>query len=72
MAYVKKKSVLPVYLVGLTWLLWAVFGKLYRPTHYILAAAVSVAVFFVSKMLWPDRAYETSAAQEEAPKAEAP
>jgi hypothetical protein len=66
---VKKKSVGPIYLVGITWLAWAVFGSLYRPVHYILAALVSAIVYYVGKMIWPDRGYQT---QDEPLKTEAP
>lgn len=69
MSYVKKKSVLPIYLVGVVWLLWAIFGSLYRPTHYILAALVSAAVYFLGKTIFPDRGYEVPG--QEQPKAEA-
>ena len=61
MSYVKKRSVLPVYFVGLTWLLWSLFFPLYRPTHYIMAALVSAIAYFVGKMLFPDRGYEVKA-----------
>lgn len=60
MAYVKKKTVLPIYLVGAVWLLWAVFGQLFRPTHYIMAALASAVAYFVGKMIWPDRGYEAA------------
>lgn len=53
----KRKSVLPIYLVGVTWLVWAVFLPLYRPAHYIMAALASAIVYFVGKMIWPDRGY---------------
>ncbi len=62
MAYRKKKSVLPVYLVGATWLLWAICGPLYRPAHYVMAAIVSGIVYFVGKIIWPDRGYEMGGA----------
>lgn len=58
MTFVKKKSVLPIYFVGIVWLLWAIFGSLNRITDYILAALVSVAVYFLGKILFPDRGYE--------------
>lgn len=57
MAFMKRKSVLPIYLVGVTWLVWSVFLPLYRPTHYIMAALASAIVYFVGKMIWPDRGY---------------
>ena len=58
MSYVKKRSVLPVYFVGLTWLLWSLLAPLYRPVHYIMAALVSLIAYFAGKMIFPDRGYE--------------
>ena len=60
MAYVKKRSVLPIYFVGLTWLAWAwLLGlPLYRPTHYIIVALLSVIAYHAGKMIFPDRGYE--------------
>ena len=58
MAYVKKRSVLPIYFVGGTWLLWALCAPLYQPTHYLMAALASLAAYFVGKMIFPDRGYE--------------
>ena len=58
MTHVKKKSVLPIYFIGIVWLLWAVFGSLHRPTDYIMAALVSIAAYFLGKILFPDRGYE--------------
>ena len=58
MAYEKKRSVLPVYLIGVTWLLWAWVAPLHRPTHYVMAALVSFIVYNLGKMLFPDRGFE--------------
>ena len=58
MSYVKKRTVLPVYFVGLTWLLWALLGPLYRPAHYIMVALLSAIAYFAGKMIFPDRGYE--------------
>lgn len=55
MTYVKRKSVLPIYLVGVVWLLWGLFGSLYRPSHYILAAVVSALVYILARAIFPDR-----------------
>lgn len=60
-AYVKKKSVAPIYFVGLTWLVWARLAPLYRPAHYIMVALLSAIVYHVTKMIWPDRGYEIKA-----------
>ena len=51
MAYVKKRSVLPIYFVGLTWLAWAwiLCLPLYRPTHYIMAALASCIAYYVGR-----------------------
>ncbi len=68
MTQVKKKSVLPIYFVGIVWLLWAIFGSLHRPIHYILAAVVSIVVYIVGKAIFPDRSY--SIKEEEKPKTE--
>ena len=58
MSYVKKRSALPVYFIGGTWLLWALLAPLYRPTHYIMAALASFIAYHVGKMLFPDLGYE--------------
>ena len=58
MSYVKKRSALPVYFIGGTWLLWALLAPLYRPTHYIMAALASFIAYHVGKMLFPARGYE--------------
>ena len=57
MAYVRKKSVLPIYFVGFVWLLWAVFGSLRRPADYIMAALVSIIAYLLGKLIFPDRGY---------------
>lgn len=70
MAYVKKRSVLPIYLIGATWLLWALAAPLYRPVHYIMAALASLIVYNLGKMLFPDRGYEVGGAGQAAPQPE--
>ena len=70
MAYVKKRSVLPVYFVGGTWLLWSLFAPLYRPSHYIMAALASFIAYYLGKMLFPDRGYEVSDTAQNIPRPE--
>jgi 5-bromo-4-chloroindolyl phosphate hydrolysis protein len=70
MAKVVKKTVAPIYAVGILWLVWGLFFPLYRPFHYVLAVLASVAVYFLGKMIWPDRAYETASGQSAQPKQE--
>ena len=66
-AFVRKKSVLPIYLVGAAWLVWSLAAPLYRPTHYVMAALSSAAVYYLGKLLLPDRGYEVpDAPQQEA------
>ena len=72
MAYVKKRSVLPIYFVGLTWLVWAwiLCLPLYRPVHYVMAALASFIAYHLGKMLFPDRGYQAQDAAQDAPRAE--
>ena len=72
MAHIQKKSVLPIYFVGFVWVLWAVFGSLHRPTDYIMAALVSIAAYFLGKILFPDRGYEIPDEEKASPRPEAP
>ena len=69
MSYVKKRSVLPVYFVGGTWLLWSLFAPLYRPTHYIMAALASFIAYNLGKMIFPDKGYEIQQSAQAAPQA---
>lgn len=42
-----RKPVAPFYAVAVLWLVYALLFPLYAPTHYILLAAASAAVFFL-------------------------
>jgi len=55
MKYTKQKTVLPIYFIGFVWLLWALFGSLRRPMDFVQCALVSIAAFFLGKVLFPDR-----------------
>lgn len=50
-----QKSVLPVYLFGLVWLLYALFFPLYKPLHFLIVLALSLAVFFIGRALIPSK-----------------
>ena len=63
----KKVSVLPIYLVGIVWLCYALFFPLYRISDYLLCAGLSLVVYIVGKAIWPDKVYQSA----EAPKTEA-
>ncbi len=53
-AKVIKKSTAPIYLVGIIWLLYALFFPLYRATDYALCAVISLVAFAVGKAIWPN------------------
>lgn len=53
-----KRSTLPIYLVGVVWLLFALVFSLSKPMDYVLCAVVSVAVFVVGKAVFPDKHYQ--------------
>ena len=59
MATVKKKSVAPYYLVAALWLVWAFTTPLYRRIHFVILAVLSVGVFLLGKVIWPDKKWTT-------------
>ena len=64
-----KRSVVPIYLVGVVWLVYALLFPLRAPVHYLLCAAVSVVAFVVGKAVFPDKAYAMPG-EDEPPKEE--
>ncbi len=54
MQAVTKKSALPIYAIGLVWLLWALLFPLYSVTHYLLCLAISLAAYFLLSKVIPD------------------
>lgn len=60
-----KRSVVPVYLVGVVWLAYALVFPLYQPVHYLLCGALSAAAFIVGKGLFPNKVYEVPGEPEE-------
>ena len=61
----KKVSVLPIYLVGAVWLIYALLFPLYRPVHYLICAVLSLSAFAVGKALFPYKVYQTAADREQ-------
>lgn len=55
MAKVTKKSVAPIYAVAALWVIWGLLFPLYKVIHFVLAIVVSVLVFCVGKILWPNK-----------------
>jgi len=54
-----KKPALPVYLIGICWLVYSLLFPLYRFYHYILAGLLSLAVYFISSLMLPDETVTT-------------
>ena len=69
-----KRSLIPIYLIGGVWLVFALFFSLHTLADYALCAVVSAAVFVVGKAVFPDRVYQMPGEQVEQPekKAEQP
>lgn len=44
---------LPVYAVGITWLLYALFFPLYKGVHYLIAAALSAGIYYLVRAIAP-------------------
>lgn len=65
MAKHKKVSVVPIYLVGATWLGAGAFFSLHRASDYVACALVSAAAFVAGKALFPDKVYEMPGEPEE-------
>ncbi|MGE4276005.1 MAG: 5-bromo-4-chloroindolyl phosphate hydrolysis family protein [Lawsonibacter sp.] len=65
-----KRSVIPIYLIGAVWLVYALLFPLHTATQYVLCAGVSLVAFVVGKAIFPDKAYQISG-EPEAKKAEA-
>ena len=62
----KKSSVLPIYLLGLTWLVYALLFPLHTPVHFVICAVVSLVVFAAGKALFPDQVYQLPGEEQEA------
>lgn len=52
-----KRSVAPIYLVGVAWLVYAAIFPLRAGIDYLLCTMVSAVVFVVGKAIFPDRAF---------------
>lgn len=61
-----KRSVVPIYLVGVTWLVYAFLFSFKITGSYVLCGVLSAVAFTVGKAIFPDQPYQVPAA----PKAE--
>lgn len=55
-----KRSVAPIYLIGVVWLAGALLFPLHTPTQYVLCAGASLVAFVIGKAIFPDKAYRIS------------
>lgn len=51
----KQRSVIPVYLVAVVWLVAGFGVRIHRPLQFAVTIAISAAVFLLSRMIWRDR-----------------
>ncbi|MCD8211857.1 MAG: 5-bromo-4-chloroindolyl phosphate hydrolysis family protein, partial [Oscillospiraceae bacterium] len=58
MAKITKRSVIPIYAIALLWLVWGLFFPLHTALQYIIAVAASFAIYFIARLIWPDKTYE--------------
>lgn len=54
MRAVTKKSALPIYAIGLVWLLWALLFPLYRISQFLLCGIISFAAYLILSKVIPD------------------
>lgn len=56
-----QKSVIPIYTVGISWIVYACVFPLYKTIHFIFAAVFSLAIYFIAskifapKEVWVDK-----------------
>ena len=71
MAKHTKRSVIPIYLIGVVWLVYALLFPLRTASHYLICGALSLVAFVAGKAIFPDKVYEMPGEKKtEAPKAE--
>ena len=60
-----KRSVLPIYLIGVTWLVYALAFGFAGMSAYLICGILSAVVFVVGKMIFPDKSYTVAGEKEE-------
>lgn len=53
-----KRSVIPIYLIGAVWLVYALMFPLRTAAQFVLCAGVSLVAFVIGKAVFPDKAYQ--------------
>lgn len=56
-----QKPVLPIYGAAATWVIYAVFFDLYKTSHFIFAALLSLGVYMLLQSVCPEQTAETAA-----------
>ncbi len=51
-------SAIPIYIAAAVWVIFGLFGHLYELSNILLAIALSLAAFFVSRKFLPGRTVE--------------
>jgi 5-bromo-4-chloroindolyl phosphate hydrolysis protein len=64
-----KRSVIPIYLIGIVWVIYAIFWPLHTAWQYALCGVLSLMAFVIGKAVFPNKEYEMP---EEAAKQTAP
>lgn len=52
-----KKSVIPIYLVGVAWLVYGATQPLRTPFQFLLCGILSAVAYLVGRMIFPDQTY---------------
>ena len=63
-----KRSVIPIYLIGVVWLGYALLFPLRTAAHYLICAALSLVAFVAGKAIFPDKVYEMPGEKKAEPK----
>ena len=51
----KQRSVVPVYLIAVVWLIGGFIVRVHRPLGFAVLVAISAAVFLIARQIWRDR-----------------
>jgi len=65
MAKQVKRSVAPIYLIGVTWLVYSRIFDVTRGVHICACIILSLVVFVVGKVIFPDKTYTPAEARKE-------
>ena len=60
-----KRSVMPIYMVGAAWLIYAALFQLRTPIQFIMCTTVSVVAFALGKSLFPKKSFTLAGEPEE-------